>query len=112
MNFDTLLVGTVPLMIIIFGLVEMIKSFGLKGNILTILSMLLGLAFGIAYQISKAGVPVGFPGWFEIVIFGLAMGLTASGFYKFVSDRWPTRDGSEPSSGTPATRVAGAERKE
>ena len=91
MNFDTLLVGTIPLMVVVFGLVEMIKSFGLKGNILTILSMLLGIAFGIAYQISKIGIPIGFPGWFETVIFGLAIGLTASGFYKFVSDRFPER---------------------
>jgi hypothetical protein len=87
MNYDSLLVGTVPLMIVIFGLVEMIKSFGLKGNILTVISMLLGVSFGISFQIYKAGMPIGFSAWFEIVVFGLLIGLVASGFYKFVSER-------------------------
>ena len=89
MNFDTLLVGTIPLMIVIFGLVEFAKSFGLSGRILTILSMLLGVALGLAYQIASNGVPAAYAGWFEIVIFGLAVGLVASGFYKFANARFP-----------------------
>jgi hypothetical protein len=89
MNFDTLLVGTIPLMIVIFGLVEMVKSFGLKGNVLTIFSMLLGLVFGVCFQIALQGFPLTFAGWFEIIIFGLAIGLAASGFYKFVNNRIP-----------------------
>jgi hypothetical protein len=89
MNFDTLLVGTIPLMLVIFGLIEFIKSFGLSGKILTILSMLLGVVFGLAYQFAVAGIPLTFSGWFEIVIFGLAIGLTASGFYKFINTRAP-----------------------
>ena len=89
MNFDALLVGSVPLMIVVFGLVEMIKSLGIEGRSLTIISMLLGLAFGMAYQISSAGVPVGFPDWFQVIIFGLLIGLVASGFYKFAADRLP-----------------------
>ena len=89
MNMDTLLVGSIPLIMIVFGLVEMIKSFGLQGRILTVISMLLGLAFGMAYQVSYAGLPVTFGQWFEIIVFGLAIGLTASGFYKFIADRIP-----------------------
>jgi hypothetical protein len=89
MNFDTLLVGSVPLMIVVFGLVEMIKSLGIQGRTLTIISMLLGLAFGMAYQLAKIGVPAGFAGWFEIIVFGLVIGLVASGFYKFAADRFP-----------------------
>jgi len=89
MNFDTLLVGSVPLMIVVFGLVEMIKSLGIDGRALTIISMLLGLAFGMAYQFAHLGVPAGFPGWFEIIVFGLLIGLVASGFYKFAADRFP-----------------------
>jgi hypothetical protein len=89
MTFENLLVGSIPLMLVIFGLVEFAKSFGLKGNWLTIFSMLLGLAFGMAYRVSTVGVPIGFAGWFEAVIFGLAIGLTASGFYKFIDARFP-----------------------
>jgi hypothetical protein len=88
MNFDTLMVGSIPLMVV-FGLVEIIKSFGLKGNILTVVSLLLGLAFGIAYQVAQTGTPFGFAAWFTVIMFGLLIGLVASGFYKFASDRFP-----------------------
>ena len=89
MNFDTLLVGTVPVMIVIVGLVEFIKSLGLAGKPLTIASLGLGLLFGLAYQVSVSGVPVAYGGWFEAIFFGLAIGLVTSGFYKFVDDRFP-----------------------
>ena len=36
-DFTQLLVGGIPLLVVIFGLVEFIKSFGLKGNWLTAL---------------------------------------------------------------------------
>ncbi len=87
--FDTteLLVKGIPLVAVIFGLVEMIKSLGLSGKIVTFISMFLGLLFGISYQIAQAGIPAGFADWFEIVIFGLMLGLVASGFYKFTSAR-------------------------
>ena len=89
MNFDTLLVGSIPLMGMVFGLVEMIKSLGLKGNLLTLISMLLGVAFGIAYRVSQSGLPARFSAWFEVVTFGLLIGLVTSGFYKFAADRFP-----------------------
>ena len=88
-DFTSLLVAGVPLMVVIFGLVEFSKKLGLNGKGLTIFSMLLGLAFGIAYQISTAGVPAGFAGWFTVVIFGLALGLVTSGFYDFANSRMP-----------------------
>ncbi len=84
-----LVVGSIPLTIVIFGLVEFSKSLGLSGKGLTILSLVLGLAFGVAYQISTAGVPAGFAGWFTVVIFGLALGLVTSGFYDFANSRMP-----------------------
>jgi len=89
MDISTLLVGGIPLVAVVFGLVEFIKSFGLKGHWLTGVSILLGLAFGIAYQIANAGVPMSFAGWFSMVVFGLIIGLVASGFYDFVDTRMP-----------------------
>ena len=68
---------------VVFGLVEFIKSFGLKGHWLTIVSMLLGLAFGVSYQIANAGLPASFAGWFAVAVFGIMLGLVASGFYDF-----------------------------
>lgn len=89
MDYNTLFVGTVPLMIVVFGLVEFVKSFGLSGNILTLLSMLLGITFGICYQIAAIGMPSGFTAWFVTLTFGLFIGLVASGFYKFAAARFP-----------------------
>jgi len=89
MDISTLLVGGIPLVAVVFGLVEFIKSFGLKGHWLTGVSILLGLAFGIAYQIANAGVPMNFAGWFSTVVFGLMLGLVASGLYDFVDTRMP-----------------------
>jgi len=89
MDISTLLVGGFPLVAVVFGLVEFVKSFGLKGHWLTGVSMLLGLAFGIAYQIANAGVPMNFAGWFSTVVFGLMLGLVASGLYDFVDTRMP-----------------------
>ena len=88
-DFNTLLVGGIPLIVVVFGLVEFIKSLGLKGRVLTITSLVLGLIFGMAYQIAQAGTPAGFAGWFTALVFGLAIGLTASGFYKFIDARAP-----------------------
>jgi hypothetical protein len=90
MDLNSLLVGSVPLVVIIFGLVEFIKSMGLTGRILTVLSMLVGILLGLGYHVSINGLPTSFSGWFIAVCFGLAMGLVASGFYKFANDRFPT----------------------
>ena len=42
-DFSTLLVNGIPLIIVVFGLVEFMKSLGLKGNWLIIASLLIGL---------------------------------------------------------------------
>jgi hypothetical protein len=88
-DLNTLLVGSIPLVAVIFGLVEFIKSLGLQGRILTILALLIGLSLGLGYHVASLGVPSGFAGWFEAIVFGLAMGLVASGFYDFANSRWP-----------------------
>ena len=89
MDISTLLVGGLPLSAVVFGLVEFIKSFGLRGHWLTIISMLLGLAFGVSYQIANAGLPAGFAGWFGVAVFGIMLGLVASGLYDFMDTRMP-----------------------
>ena len=88
-DISTLLVNGLPLSAVVFGLVEFIKSFGLRGHWLTIASMLLGLAFGVSYQIANAGIPVSFAGWFGVAVFGLMLGLVASGLYDFIDARTP-----------------------
>ncbi len=38
-------------------------------------------------------MPADFAGWFAVLIFGLALGLVASGFYKFLDARLPKVQG-------------------
>jgi hypothetical protein len=89
MDISTLLVGGIPLIIVIFGVVEFAKSMGLAGRWLTVFSLALGLAFGVMYKIATSGLPVLFADWFTVAIFGLALGLVASGFYDFANKRIP-----------------------
>lgn len=79
MNFDQVING-VPLILVVMGLVELSKSFGAEGRILTAISFVIGLVLGVLYQVSL-GIPVGFAGWFGSVVFGLALGLMASKVY-------------------------------
>ncbi|MCJ7584881.1 MAG: hypothetical protein MUO30_08960 [Anaerolineales bacterium] len=91
-DFSTLLIGGIPLIAVIFGLIEFLKVFGLKGRILTILSLLLGFALAIAYKLTL-GLPVDYAGWMAVIFFGLAIGLTTSGIYDFLDDRFPKLKG-------------------
>jgi hypothetical protein len=79
MNFDQIVNG-IPLILVVMGLVELSKSFGAEGKILTAISFVIGLVLGILYQVSL-GMPVGFAGWFGSGVFGLALGLMASKVY-------------------------------
>jgi hypothetical protein len=89
----------VPLLFVVFGLVEWIKRFTKKdgtpavtGNGLLVLSLLLGLLFGSGYMIITERPPqaldwyVLFVYWFGVGIYGIAIGLVASGFYEVIKD--------------------------
>ena len=79
MNFGQIVNGT-PLILVVLGLVELAKSFGAEGKILSLISFGIGLILGVLYQVSL-GMPQGFAGWFGSVIFGLALGLVACKVY-------------------------------
>ena len=87
-DFTTLLIDGIPLVLVVFGLVEFMKKMGMAGNALTIASLLLGMALGIAYRLTLI-IPLDFAGWFSAIIFGLALGLVASGLYNFANSRLP-----------------------
>jgi hypothetical protein len=78
--FDTILVAGIPLVVVVLGLVQFIKGFGLEDNIVKGVSLAVGLVLGVGYQLSLA-TPVDFAGWFAAVVFGLGLGLVASGLY-------------------------------
>lgn len=79
MNFDAIVAG-LPLVLVVLGLVEWVKRLGLAGKAVVIVSMAIGLALGLAYQISIA-LPIDFAGWFSAAVYGLGLGLVASGIY-------------------------------
>jgi len=87
-DFSVLLVDGIPLVLVIFGLVEFVKSLGLSGKVLTVVSLVLGLLVGFAYRFTII-TPQTFADWFSAIVFGLALGLTASGIYDFVNGRFP-----------------------
>jgi len=93
MDLTLLLIGGIPIVLIVFGLVEFVKVFGLSGKWLTLFSLFLGLVFGILYKLAIEPMPTTFGGWFEIVILGLAIGLTTSGVYDFLNARFPKQAG-------------------
>ena len=84
------IVGGIPLLLVIFGLVEFCKKFNLSGKWLTLVSMLLGIVLGVVYQASLKYTILN--QYFEWVVFGLACGLSASGLYDFVDKRTVRQD--------------------
>ncbi len=79
MDFPQMVSG-VPLVLVVIGLVEWLKRFGVAGKLLNGASLAVGLALGIAYQYAQ-GAPVDFAGWFAAGVFGIGLGLVASGIY-------------------------------
>lgn len=67
---------------IVLGLVTLAGKFGLKGPAQLATSMAIGTLFGAGFMIAALGVPGTFAGWFSILVYGLAMGLVASGIYE------------------------------
>lgn len=78
--YTSAMVAGVPLLFVILGLVAWAKSFGLTGNWLRVVSMAIGLILGSGYLLTK-GFPVEYAGWFAVVVYGLGLGIVASGIY-------------------------------
>ena len=78
------LIAGVPLMLVVIGLVQFIKEkLGWEGKGVEIFAISLGVVLGFGYHVYAAETIV----WaynfiFEGVIFGLAVGLVATGIYK------------------------------
>ena len=80
MDFSSAVVAGVPLILVVIGLVAYLKKLGVTGNALTIAALIVGLLLGAAYQFSVKA-PTDFAGWFALVVYGLGLGLVASGIY-------------------------------
>lgn len=78
--FANITVAGMPLLFICLGLTQFVKSFGLEGQIVRVVSLLVGFMLGLGYQFSTTP-PTDFAGWFAATVFGLGLGIVASGSY-------------------------------
>lgn len=78
------LVAGIPLILVVIGLVQYVKEkLGWSGVGVEIFAIVLGTAFGFGYHVYAAEVIVWtFNFIFEGLVFGLAVGLVATGIYK------------------------------
>ncbi|OGN99038.1 MAG: hypothetical protein A2Z71_03340 [Chloroflexi bacterium RBG_13_50_21] len=87
MDLNNFLVNPITLTLIILGVVEMIKKFGITGNKLMLVSMAVGITFGVVYKVYELYTPSKV--YIDVLFFGIAAGLGATGIYSFVNDRFP-----------------------
>lgn len=73
-------VNGIPLVVLVVALVEWTKKFGVEGKVLNAISMIIGAVIGIAYFYAQAPLS-SFSEWFGAIVYGLALGLVASGVY-------------------------------
>jgi hypothetical protein len=81
---DAIIAG-IPLMAVVIGLVQFFKTkLSWSGVGVEVFAILLGLALGVGYwaYMADPAAMIGWRFWFEAAIFGLAVGLSATGVYK------------------------------
>lgn len=71
----------VPLLFVVIGLVEYVKRLGVEGKPLLGVSMAIGLILGTGYQVAALGLPLDYATWFYVIVYGLGLGVVASGVY-------------------------------
>jgi hypothetical protein len=87
MDLGNFTLNPVTLALLILGIVEFIKKFGVTGNKLMLISAGVGIAFAVIYRVSEIIEPARI--YIQVAFFGLAAGLCASGIYNFVNARFP-----------------------
>ena len=86
---NEILSNGVPLLVLVFGLVEFFKAlFKMEGQQVTVLSALMGAVILVAFEL-RGIVPEPYGQVFDIFIKSITFGLAASGFYKFSAQRLP-----------------------
>lgn len=97
-SFAKVAVQGVPLLFVVMGVVEYCKKFKNKdgtpkfnGNVILLISMGWGLLIGSGYMITQTRPPaedwwIIFIYWFGVAIYGIAMGLIASGLFDVIKN--------------------------
>lgn len=76
-------INGIPLITLVIALVEWVKRFGVEGKFLNVISMIVGIVFGVTYFYAQSPL-LSFSDWFGAVVYGLVLGLSASGVYDAV----------------------------
>ena len=79
-------VAGIPLLFVVLGLVQWCKGYIKNDMAIRGVSMAIGLLLGAGYMIADLGMPAAFAGWFAVVVFGLGLGVVASGIYDVGKD--------------------------
>ena len=81
-TFDLSVLGEYALLLLVPGIVETAKKFGLSGNWNLGLSLALGMVFaGLAQANAQGLVPEAALPWISVVVVGLGGALGVSGYY-------------------------------
>jgi hypothetical protein len=81
-DFNLLELGGIPVIVLVIGIVEAAKRFGLRGKGCQILAMVLGgVLVGLSQAIETAMIPVDFVPWINIIVMGMGGSLAATGIY-------------------------------
>ena len=85
-NLPELFIGAIPVLLLTLAFTQAFKEwFSLEGKAATGLSFAVGTGLAVLSQYVSGAIPVDIAGWIVVVVTGLAYGLGAAGFYKFVT---------------------------
>lgn len=79
--FDTLLLGGIPILLLVIGIVESAKKLGLSGTGCQVLALVLGVLFTTLIELVNRYPNIS--PWVTAIVLGLALGMTASGLYDY-----------------------------
>jgi hypothetical protein len=82
MDLQNFVVTPAVMLVLIFGIVEFIKGFGVKGNKLRLISLAIGLVIATVYKLREL-IPAAML-YIDVVFFTLSSGLAAGGLYDFL----------------------------
>ena len=82
MDLQNFVVTPAVMLVLVFGIVEFIKAFGVKGNVLRIVALFVGLIIAAVFKLRELLPSAQL--YIDLVFFTLASGLSASGLYDFL----------------------------
>jgi membrane protein implicated in regulation of membrane protease activity len=82
MDLQNFVVTPAVMLILVFGIVEFIKQFGVKGNKLRVIALLIGILIAAVFKLRELLPSAQL--YIDLVFFTLASGLSASGLYDFL----------------------------